>query len=154
MSNNFIAGHGVQAAVTLNPTTAPTVFTAIQGLTGSIDWGWTHETAELKVHNSKVDIHTTSPVLARADRPMSLAFDHSDTTHIALQNFSAANTRIGMRFTAPGATVGSNVDEVIESGTIKAWVVKHPEGAAARMADMVWRPSGAFIIDGVVYDLV
>lgn len=149
------AGHGALVAVTLDPTGAPGVFTTIPELFCQIDWGWMHDTGDVTPHNKVIDKHIVSPVLKRDDRTLTLNFIHGDTVHAKLQEFSLPPlTKIGMRFTAPGETQGSGVDEILESGYIKSFKVGHPLGANARKVDIVWRATGACLIDGELFDEV
>lgn len=149
-----MAGHGSLVGVTLDPVAAKGTFTTIPGLFCEIDWGWEHETAAVTPQNKVIDVHVVSPVLMRPDRNLTLNYDHDDSTHIFLQNASANNTKLGFRFTGPGVTLGVHSDEVIESGFIKSWKVGNPLQAGARKIDLVWRATGAMIIDGVTYDEV
>ncbi len=148
------AGHGSLVGVTLTPDASPGTFTTIPGLFCEIDWGWDSDTTDVTPHNKKIDVHVVSPVLKRPDRNLTLNYDHTDTTHIFLQNAAANKTKLGFRFTGPGATLGVHSDEVIESGFIKSWKIGNPLGSGARKVDLVWRATGAMIIDGVTYDEV
>lgn len=152
-----IAGHGALVAITLDPDVS--VFTTVPELFCQIDWGHDHDTADVTPHNKVVDVHIVSPVMKRPERTLTLNFEHGNPVHAKLQEFSLPNadstlTKIGMRFTAPGETQGSAVDEIIESGFIKSFKVGHPLGANARKVDIIWRATGAMLIDGELFDEV
>lgn len=145
-----VAGHASVVAIEVDPVGAPGVFTTIPEVTSSIDWGSTRAKTDITPHGAGVDSHIVSQVELRDDMTLDATYKFANTVHAALYNFYRNNTRFGLMQIGPEGTAPST-DCVIESGQLTTWKQMGPVRNGEYKAQFVFRASGPFKANGVLY---
>lgn len=145
-----VAGHATVLAVEVDPAGAPGVFTTLPEVTSSIDWGGTRNKTEITPHGSNVDSHIVSQVQNRDDLTIEISYKFANTVHAALYGFWNANTIFGVMTIGPEGTA-PGTDTIIESGQLTTFKKMGPVRNGEYKAQLVFRPSGPFKANGVIY---
>lgn len=143
-----VAGHGALIAIELDPVSSPGVFTTVAELNGDIVWpALTRPKSDVTAHQHQIG-HNVRGVMMTEDLTWSVNYIFDDPTHSfssGLYKHMVDNRSFGVRLRGPGGSSG--VDEWIMSGGLTSITQTAPVREGARTSDIVFSPSGPFIID-------
>jgi hypothetical protein len=139
-----VPGHGALIAIEMD-TETPGVFSTVAQLVGDIGYGLTRGTTEVSPHNENIDSYVTS-IMRREQINMSTNFLYGEDTQMTLRDYMISGEKFGIRLRGPGGL--ASTDEIIASGFVVSFKQGNPVREGARSAEIMFQPSGPFIMDG------
>lgn len=149
------SGHGVVIHVTLDPSGSPTVFTPIDELVGDITFKTSHASKKVTPHSRGgvavvVDEYVVSNEVVRDEMALSLNYDSTNADHDTLIDLADSGTFIGFGKVGPGGTL-HGVGSIMMSGELVSSELTDPQFEGERRVNFMFRPSGPYRRNGVLY---
>ena len=152
MSASAVTGHGATWAIELDPTNSAGTYTSVAEIVGDISHGFMRESEGHAAHGDNVVHYIMDGALDQEEVSIEVNFIYNNSTHdhsTGVQSLLNANTKIGYRLRAPAGS--SNTNEVIGSCFVSSFTRTYPNRAGAQSAEINFRPTGTFIVDGTTY---
>jgi hypothetical protein len=148
------SGHGVVLYV-FGLAGAPTVWTPIDELTGDITFKITHASKETTPHSRGgspvlVDEYVFSNKFNRDEMTLNLNYDSTNEDHEDLYDLAISGTFIGLAKVGPGGVLHGE-GSIHMSGELSSAEQTDPQFEGQRVLNFMFRPSGPFRRNGVLY---
>lgn len=152
MSVNAVSGHGATWAIELDPTNSAGTYTSVAEIVSDISHGYMRESEGHAAHADTVVSYIMDGAFDQEETTLELNFIYNNSTHdhtTGIQKIFKDNTRVGFRLRAPAGS--ANTNEVIGSCFVASFTRTFPNRTGAQSAEVTFRPTGTFIVDGVTY---
>lgn len=116
---------------------------------GDLSYGGTSNATEVTSRGQKVDSHFSSPVVRRDPRTFQITLNPGSTQDVALKAAWVDKQVRGWKMQGVDPAGNPSDAYIIESGALLNYTVVNPHGDGPVRAELAYRPTGAFIIDGV-----
>lgn len=130
----------------------PTPGAALEEITditsGDLGYGGKSNSTEVTSRGQKVDSHFTSPVIRRDIRSFQRTANPGSAQDVALQVAFIDKQPRGWKMQGVDPAGGASDAYIFESGALLNYDVINPHGDGPVRADLAYRPTGAFIING------
>jgi hypothetical protein len=152
MSNSAVSGHGATFAITLDPVNSASTYTSVAEITSDIMHEYKRDSEGHAAHADTVVSYIMDGAFDQSEIPLTCNFIYNNSTHdhtTGVQSIFKAGTLIGFRLRSPLGTTDTN--EVIGSCFVSSFKRTFPNRTGAQSAEIGFRPSGTFKIDGVTF---